>query len=453
MRTLRPMAGTQFELSSGFMSPRLRPASATWHRSPFMTPAVELVDPAQVARDLSRLVRVPSITGSERAAAAAIVAIAREHDLEAELVEHDLAVLRAHAGHPGEEAPRSELVSAVVTLRGSDPRAPRLCLNGHLDVVAPGTEPWGQDPWSGAVEGDLVHGRGALDMKGGVVAALHALAALRAAGAQLPGDVVLQAVPSEEDGGLGTFAALERDDDFAACLIPEPTELRVVCAHGGALTFTGTVRGRTAHAALRLEGLSAIDRYMPIHAALHEHERAVNALPRHPLLAGHALPYPLLVGRLRAGRWSSQVPEQLVFEGRLGVPVGMSLDDARTGLERAVASAAGDEGPPVEIVWSGGQFAPAATPVDDPWVTLVRDAAADELGTPPPLVGVGYGSDMRLFCDRGIPCVLFGPSGIELAHAVDERVAISELAAVARVIVRCAIAFGAGRGDAGPPHA
>ena len=418
-----------------------------------MTAAVELVDPAALARDLSRVVRVPSVTGRERAVAAELVAIAGEHGLEAELVEHDLAALRASPGHPGEEARRTELVSAVVTLRGSDPGAPRLCLNGHIDVVEPGTEPWARDPWSGAVEGDVVHGRGSLDMKGGVVAALHALVALRAAGAQPPGDVVLQAVPSEEDGGLGTFAALERDDGFAACLIPEPTELRVVCAHGGALTFTGTVRGRTAHAALRLEGLSAIDRYIPIHAALHEHERAVNALPRHPLLADHPLPYPLLVGQLRAGRWSSQVPEELVFEGRLGVPVGMSLDDARTGLERAVASAAGTEGSPVEIVWSGGQFAPGETPVDDPWVTLVRDAAADELGEPPPLVGVGYGADMRLYCERGIPCVLFGPSGIELAHAVDERVSISELAAVARVIVRCVSAFGASGHAAGPPRA
>ena len=168
----------------------------------------------------------------------------------------------------------------------------------------------------------------------------------------------------------------------------------------------------------------------------------INALPRHPLLAGHPLPYPLLVGQLRAGRWSSQVPEELVFEGRLGVPVGTSLADARAGLERAVASAAGDDGPPVQIAWSGGQFAPGETAVDDPWVTLVRGAAATELGAAPPLVGVGYATDMRLFCDRGIPCVLFGPRGIALAHAVDERVAIADLEAVARVVVRCAIAFG-----------
>jgi acetylornithine deacetylase len=139
------------------------------------------------------------------------------------------------------------------------------------------------------------------------------------------------------------------------------------------------------------------------------------------------------------------VPEELTFEVRLGVPVGQSLDDARADLERAVAEATDDLGPPVEIVWSGGQFAPGETAMDDPWVTLVQDAAAAELGAPPPLIGVGYGADMRLFCARGIPCVLFGPSGIERAHAVDEHVTIADLESVARVIVRCVLAFGQGR--------
>ncbi|MEA2131136.1 MAG: acetylornithine deacetylase, partial [Solirubrobacteraceae bacterium] len=328
-----------------------------------MTSAVDLVDAGAIGRDLSRLVRIASITGAERGAAAELVAIAHAHGLEAEVVEHDLTALRAAPDHPGEEAPRSELVGAEVVLRGADPAAPRLCLNGHIDVVGPGSEPWQRDPWSGDIAGGAVHGRGSVDMKGGVVAALHALAALRAAGEPLPGDIVLQAVASEEDGGLGTFAALRRDHDFAACLIPEPTELRIVCATGGALTFTGIVRGRAAHAALRLQGVSAIDRYIPIHAALHAHEAEVNARPRHPLLAGNPLPYPLLVGQLRAGTWSSQVPDELRFEGRLGVPVGSSIAEARAGLQAAVAAATDEQGPPVEIRWDGGQFGAGATDV------------------------------------------------------------------------------------------
>jgi acetylornithine deacetylase len=76
-------------------------------------------------------------------------------------------------------------------------------------------------------------------------------------------------------------------------------------------------------------------------------------------------------------------------------------------------------------------------------VRIVQDAAATELGAPPALVGVGYGSDMPQFCRRAIPCVLFGPRGLRLAHAVDEQVAVADLAALARVVVRCALAFGA----------
>ncbi len=262
------------------------------------------------------------------------------------------------------EAARAELVGATVTLAGSDPAAPRLCVNGHVDVVYEGSERWQRGPWSGAIEDGAVHGRGAVDMKGGVVAALHALAALHASGTRPPGDVVLQVVASEEAGGLGTCAALERDHRFAACLIPEPTDFTLVCAHAGALTFSGVVRGVAAHAAMRLEGVSAVDRYMPIHSALHAHEREVNARPRHPLLADVALPYPLLVGQVHAGRWSSQVPDELRFEGRLGVPVGASLEEARDALERVVAGATDDRGPAVEISWAGGQFGSSETALE-----------------------------------------------------------------------------------------
>ncbi len=57
------------------------------------------------------------------------------------------------------------------------------------------------------------------------------------------------------------------------------------------------------------------------------------------------------------------------------------------------------------------------------------------------LSGVPYGADMRLFCARGIPTVMVGTSGLELAHAVDERVRVDELAAVARIIARAVLGF------------
>lgn len=218
-----------------------------------------------------------------------------------------------------------------------------------------------------------MQGRGALDVKGGGVVALHALAALRDEHHPAP-TVVPQAVASEEDGGLGAFAALERDAAFDACLIPEPTGFDVVCAQAGALTFRATVRGRAAHAAMRLE-----------------------------------------------------------VEGRLGVPLGEQLDDARAAFKAVLDDG---EQPPVEVEWAGGQFAPGETAPGHPWVRAVAASARAERGTPPWLAGVPYGADMRLFCARGIPCVMVGTGSLELAPAVDERVRVDDLAALARILVR-----------------
>ena len=319
--------------------------------------SVPEIDAGALARDVAELVRIPSVTGQERPALVWLERRARELGLEAELVEHDLAALRAHPAHPGEEAPRTELLTLAVTLRGTLPG--RLCLCGHVDVVAPGAEAWHHGPWSGAIDDGCVHGRGSVDMKGGVVAALHALGALRAADVATP-EVVLLCVSSEEDGGLGAFAALERDSRFDGCLITEPTAFAVVCAQAGALTFRGTVPGRGAHAAMRLEGRSAIDRYVAVHAALAAHEARINADPGHPAMRPLALPYPLSVGRVAAGEWSSSVPDRLVFEGRVGVRVGEEPSAARAAFEAAVRGA-DDEQPPVEIAWTGGAFAPGET--------------------------------------------------------------------------------------------
>ncbi|HET8952417.1 MAG TPA: M20/M25/M40 family metallo-hydrolase, partial [Solirubrobacteraceae bacterium] len=395
--------------------------------------ALDALDADALARDAAAALRVPSVTGGERAVLELLAGAAVRLGLEPDLHEHDLAALRAHPDHPGEEAPRDELWGLTATLAGGVPR--RVCLNGHIDVVDPGTIPWRHGPWSGAVEDGVLHGRGAVDMKSAAVAALHAAAAVRAIAEHVP-TVVVQCVSSEEDGGLGTFAELERDAAFDAALIPEPTGWAVVCAQAGALTFRGVVPGRSAHAATRLEGRSAIDRYVAVHHALAELEHSVNSGVEHRLMRELELPYPLLVGRLDAGRWSSQVPDRLEFEGRLGVPVGGDVPAARAQLEAVVAAALDDGDAPAEITWEGGSFAPAETPPDHPWVTGVAAAFAAELGREVRPSGVPWGADMRHFTARGIPCTMAGTPGIELAHAVDERLPLADLTALARAMVR-----------------
>jgi acetylornithine deacetylase len=384
------------------------------------------LDPRALVDDLTALVRVPSATGRERAALELVCAQAQALGLQARIEEEDLAAVRAHADHPGEEVERTELVNARVSVPGG-PR--RLALCAHVDVVDPGSVAWTDgNPYSGVVRDGAVYGRGSLDMKAGVVAALHAMAAARDADCA----VDLLVVSSEEDGGLGAFAALQRDAAYDGCVIPEPTGFDVVCAQAGAITFTGVVTGVSAHAAERLHGVSAIDRYLPVHAALAAYERDVNASVQHELMRKLDLPYPLLVGKLRAGTWSSQVPDRLEFEGRAPVRVGETVENARAVVEAAIAAA--DPAAAVAVTWSGGSFASAETDPADPLVRLVRDATNAERGGEAALAGVPWGADMRLFCAQGIPTVMVGTTGIERAHAVDEHVVIDEVLALTRIL-------------------
>jgi acetylornithine deacetylase len=402
--------------------------------------ALAALDPDVLARDAAALVRIPSVTGDERPALEALAEMAASRGLEPDLHRHDLGALRAHPGHPGEEAPRDELWGLTAALGGGAPG--RLCVNGHVDVVGAGTAPWRHDPFAGEVEDGRLYGRGAVDMKGAVVAALHALGAVRAAAAPVAPSVVLQCVASEEDGGLGTFAALERDAAFDAAVIPEPTAFDIVCAQAGALTFRCIIPGRSAHAAVRLEGCSAIDRFVHVHRALADLEERLNAGVEHPLMVELALPYPLLVGRVDGGTWSSQVPDRVELEGRVGVPVGTDADAVRAALEAAVRDALDDGEAPAEVYWTGGAFLPGETAPDHPWVGAVAGAIAAERGSRPALVGSPYGADMRLFTARGIPCVMAGPGGVELAHAVDEWVAVDDLVSVARTLIRLVVRAG-----------
>lgn len=401
------------------------------------------IDEQQLLDDIRRLIEVPSITGDEAAAQHLVADIAARLGLVAETHEEDLAALRDADGYPGEEVTRDRLVNVTATAPGASPGAPRLCLSGHVDVVPPGDRAWTTGPFVATVRDGWIHGRGAADMKAGVVAALHAASATIRVLGRPPGDVVVHSVSAEEDGGLGAFAALRRDAAFAGCVIAEPTAGDVVCAHGGALTFRGRVRGVSAHAAFRLDGVSALDRFLPIHQALQLVEATLNRDVRHPLMRRQRLPYPLSIGRVRAGDWPSTVPDDLVFEGRVGVPVGMAPDEVRDLVERAVASAADDRGDAPELAWTGGQFAPAETDVDDPLVRRLVAHATAVRGVTPELAGAPYGSDMRLYRGYGVPTVMFGPGDLAQAHATDEAVEIAAVVAHARVMARLAASFGA----------
>lgn len=389
---------------------------------------------------LQDLLRLPSVTGSaaESAAQHAVAARMRGAGLDVDLWSVDLPSTLAHPDFPGLEAPRDEAWGLVGAWGGDD--GPTVVLNGHLDVV-PAGDPggWTSSPWAGEVRGDRVLGRGACDMKAGLACQLMAVQVLRSAGVRLRGRVLLESVVGEEDGGLGTFATLQRGYRGDLAVICEPTSGALVPACAGALTFRLTVPGRSVHASSRLDGVDAVEKYVIVHRALRRLEARRNRDP-HPLMARYALPYPLSVGTVRAGDWASTVPDLLVAEGRLGVALGEPVEHARAELEDAVAAVCADDpwlaAHPVRVTWWGGQFAPGAVDEDSAVARLVSASHARVHGRRPAVHGAPYGSDQRLLTGLGgVPTVHYGPGDVRQAHGPDESVRVRELVDVTRTLV------------------
>ena len=397
-------------------------------------------------RQLAALVRVPSIGGTdpEHEIQALLAAGLAELGLELDHWRLPLAELQAAPDFPGAEVDRAEAWGLVGRLPGRGD-GPTLLLNGHVDVVPVGDPAaWSSpDPFSARVVDGELHGRGACDMKAGLVAAIAAAGALRRSGVPLRGDLLLACVPGEEDGGLGTFATLRRGWTADACVVPEPTGLQLVTASAGALTFRLRVPGLATHASRRTEGVSAVEKLVPLLAALQQLEADRNA-DVDPLMARWPIAYPLSIGRVQAGDWASSVPDLLVAEGRLGVALDEPVEVARAAMERAVAEASAADPwlreHPATVQWWGGQFASGRLAADSDLADRVAAAhAAATGGAAPARWGAPYGSDLRLLAGAGIPTLHYGPGDAVLAHAPDERVPLAEVHTAARTLALLAL--------------
>ena len=402
----------------------------------------------QMLVELRDVLRIPSVSGTdaENDAQQHMGDVLGRGGMEVDLWQIDLPAITSHTDFPGMEVDRSEAWGLVGRLAGSDPDSGgTLMLNGHIDVVPTGDRAaWHDAPFDAVVRDGSLFGRGACDMKAGLIAAHWAVQAMRTSGVTLRGDLLLASVQGEEDGGLGTFATLQRGWTADACIIPEPTNLDIIPANSGALTFRLRLRGMATHAARRTDGVSAIDSFVPVLAALHQLEARRHAVVD-PLVARWDLAHPLSIGTITAGDWASSVPDLLIAEGRLGVAIDEPFDHAKAEFEEAIAEVC-ESDPwlrthPVEVEWWGGQFASGRLPEHSDLVERVR-AAHDIASERRPLevYGAPYGSDLRLLTGLGgIPTLQYGPGDAADAHAPVEHVVLADVAVTARTLALMAL--------------
>lgn len=374
-----------------------------------------------------RLVQIPSLRGAEGPAQDLMADLMRRRGYAVDDWTVAADALRDQPGWgPLETA--SGLVRSVVGTRQGAGDGRSLILQGHVDVVPAGPlEMWTHPPFAAVVADGCMYGRGACDMKSGLVAILYALDALDAVGLKPRGRLHVQSVIEEESTGLGALATLARGYRADGCLIPEPTGASLNRAQVGVLWFRLKVRGRPAHVADAGDGANAIMAAYHLLQALQGLETAWNERARTAVqFASVDHPIHFNAGLIKGGDWASSVPAWCDVDCRIAVLPGWSLADCRAEIERTVAAAAAShpflaECPP-EVVWSGF-LAEGYTFANAAMEAAIATAAAQVYGVDdvPERIMTGL-TDTRFYgLYHGIPATCFGATGSWI-HGFDERV-------------------------------
>jgi acetylornithine deacetylase len=387
---------------------------------------------------LVELVRAPTVLGAEDAGQTVMARAFADCGLEPVDVALDAAALRAHPHHSPFTWSVEGKRNVVATWAAGGDGGRSLILNGHVDVVPPAAaELWTSPPFEPRRDGDWLYGRGAGDMKAGLVAMTGAVRALRRAGVELCGPVQLQSVVEEECTGNGALQCLLDGATADACVITEPHPDHLTIAQVGVLWFHVDVGGTPAHAARAARlGHNAIDAAYTVLAELRELERELNVDPPAPYDAFEH-PINLNPGVIEGGDWASTVAARCTLSCRLATYPGDDPRELRARVEAAVARAA-ERDPflaahPPRVRYDGFSCEGSVVDPGEPVVGVLSDAYARVHGTAPRLEATTATTDARHFIRAGIPAVCFGPHA-ERIHGIDERVSLSSMAACARVL-------------------
>ena len=387
---------------------------------------------------LGRLVEAPTTLGNEEPGQALMEEALRDLlALEPIDVPLDAELLRTHplaAPFTWDVSGKRNVVADWPAV-GSGGRS--LVLNGHVDVVGPAsTRLWRTPPFEAHRHGDWLYGRGAGDMKAGLVAIVGAVLGLKRLGLAPLAAVQLQSVVEEECGGNGAVQCVVSGLRPDAAVIPEPYPGLVTTAQVGVLWFHVDIAGSPAHVAEAQEGVNAIDAGYAIVRELRKLEEELNESPPAPFDVFEQ-PIHFNVGTISGGDWASTVAAECTLSCRIALYPGTPVEETKQRVEEAVARAAHrsaylEEHPPV--VRYGG-FAAEGTLIadDEPIVTALQAAYAAIAGAQAETTPTTATTDARVFIGAGIPAACIGPHA-ERIHGVDERVLVPSVVQTAQVL-------------------
>lgn len=347
-----------------------------------------------LARSLSRLIQAESYSGREESAVRVLVELLEGLGLRPEVDE---------AGN----------VEAVMGSEG-----PEVVLTGHSDVV-PAGDPgaWPHPPFAGVIEGGKVWGRGAVDMKGPLVAMLGALERLK--GRRMAGRVRFLATVQEELGGLGSRYASSRLrlEPPKAVLLGEPSAGRVMRGHRGRGEIWADFPGEQAHAAMAT-GTNPIYSLADFLAGLEQHPESFDVRLTPTRLETYPQATNVVPGVAR-------VVLDLRYEP--GADIHDLLDGLRDSAGEASLYVPEEELVSGPVRMSISALLPAySLDSDHPLLAVALRALGQE--------SAGFWSfttDAPYLAWSGAPVIGYGPGDPELAHTTFEHVAVDALEAAA----------------------
>jgi len=315
---------------------------------------------------------------------------------------------------------------------------PTVLLNAHGDVVPPG-EGWTHDPYGGDIEDGKLYGRAAAVSKSDFSTYTFAVRALEAVAKPTHGSVELLFTYDEEFGGeVGPAWLLRHQIIKPDLMMAAGFSYQVITAHNGCLQMEVTVHGKMAHAAIPDTGVDALQAAVHILNALY----AQNGLYKQISSQVEGIKHPYLnVGQIEGGTNTNVVPGRVSFRlDRRMIPEENPAEVEAT-LRQVIATAAAQKaGIHVEVRRLLLANAMRPLPGNQPLVAALQKHGQLVFGEPIPALGTPLYTDVRLFCEVGIPGVIYGagPRTVLESHAkrADERLNLEDLRRATKVVAR-----------------
>lgn len=323
-----------------------------------------------------------------------------------------------------------------LTLDGTSPGARSLILNAHSDVVPPSKNQ--ENAFSPTVRDGIIYGRGACDDKG-QIAVLHLLlSTLQKLHLRPRGNVTVEIVVEEENGGNGTLFMTRHPVRADAAIVLEASEGKIFTAVRGAVWFEVVCHGKPGHSGRASDVVSALKEAVKAMGVLEEYHDRLLAASRgfNPLFDAYENPMPVTFGMLQAGDWPATAPATASIKGVFGFLPNTTVSAVQQGMIDAIRNSPHEYlRKHFDMLFHMLNNEGNELPVNSP---LVRElvAAARDVGSPMEPSAMTAACDAWRYARMNIPAVVLGAGSLKYAHSNEEQIALSDIAGAAKVLLR-----------------